>query len=35
MRKKWQKRAGLCEVGQKQGTMEQFLDLVFAATVNT
>jgi len=32
-RKRRQKCAGLCEVGPKQGAIEQFLDLGFAATV--
>jgi len=34
-RKRRQKCAGLCEVGPKQGAIEQFLDLGFAATVET
>jgi len=34
-RKRRQKCAGWCEVGLKQGVIEQFLDLGFAATVKT
>ena len=34
-RKRWQKCAGLCEVGPKQGAIEQFFDLGFPATVKT
>ena len=34
-RKRRQKCAGLCEVGPKQGAIEQFFDLGFPATVKT
>ena len=34
-RKRRKKCADLCEVGPKQGAIEQFFDLGFAATVKT